>query len=94
VRFAGHRKSLNVAYQTARTDLLDLAGLGVLEQRKRGRKMVFVAPPDLAQRLARLEIAHCFLQIPPGSEASIFLSRLMPSQMQWRLETPAPVLDP
>jgi Fic family protein len=53
--FASHQKSHNVVYQTARTDLLGLAGLGVLEKRKRGRQMVFVAPPDLAERLKRLE---------------------------------------
>jgi Fic family protein len=53
--FASHQKSHNVVYQTARTDLLGLAGLGVLEKRKRGRQMVFVAPSDLAERLKRLE---------------------------------------
>lgn len=35
---AGHRKSHNVVYQTARSDLLDLVARGVLKQTKRGKK--------------------------------------------------------
>ena len=50
-----HRKSHHVVYQTARTDLLDLAARGALEQKKRGRKMLFTAPPDLADRLKQME---------------------------------------
>jgi Fic family protein len=53
--FASHQKSNNVVYQTARTDLLDLKRRGVMEQKKRGKRMVFVAPPDLAERLRQLE---------------------------------------
>ena len=52
---ASHQQSHNVAYQTARTDLLDLAERGVLEMGKKGRAMVFVAPADAAERLAALE---------------------------------------
>ncbi len=52
---AGHQKSQNVVYQTARTDLLDLRKRGILDWKKRGRQMVFVAPGDLAQRLRKLE---------------------------------------
>ncbi len=52
---ASHQQSHNVAYQTARTDLLDLAERGVLEMGKRGRAMIFVAPADAAERLAALE---------------------------------------
>ena len=37
-----HRISHGVVYQTARTDLLHLASLGLLEKRKRGRTFVFV----------------------------------------------------
>jgi Fic family protein len=48
---AGHRARHDVAYQTARTDLLDLAVLRLLEQRKAGRTLVFVAPKDLESRL-------------------------------------------
>jgi Fic family protein len=46
-----HRTSHRVTPQTARTDLQDLAQLGLLEQRKRGRAFVFFAPPDLHQRI-------------------------------------------
>jgi len=52
---ASHQQSHDVAYQTARTDLLDLAERGVLEMGKRGRAMIFVAPADVAERLAALE---------------------------------------
>lgn len=52
---ASHQKSHNVVYQTARMDLLDLKARGVLEERKRGKKMVFTAPHDLADRLRKLE---------------------------------------
>jgi hypothetical protein len=47
--------SHNVVYQTARTDLLDLAARGVLEKRKKGKQMIFVAPSDLSARLLKLE---------------------------------------
>ena len=40
-----------VVYQTARTDLLGLARATLLEQRKVGRTLVFVAPPDLEKHL-------------------------------------------
>lgn len=50
-----HGESHNVVYQTARTDLLDLRARGVLDQRKRGKKMIFTVPRDLAERLKRLE---------------------------------------
>ena len=52
---ASHGKSHNVVYQTARTDLLDLKVRGVLDKKKRGKKMVFTAPRDLAERLRRME---------------------------------------
>lgn len=51
---ASHQQSHAVAYQTARTDLLDLAERGVLEMSKLGRTMTFVAPPDAAERLTAL----------------------------------------
>ena len=53
--FASHQKSHNVVYQTARTDLLDLGERGVLEKRKKGKQMVFVAPADLSMRLLQLD---------------------------------------
>lgn len=48
-----HRRSHRVTSQTARTDLLDLAALGLLEQHKRGRAFVFFAPADLHERIRK-----------------------------------------
>ncbi len=50
---ASHQKSHNVAYQTARTDLLDLGARGVLEHRKKGKPIVFIAPADLSEKLEK-----------------------------------------
>lgn len=47
-----HRGSHGVSYQTARTDLLSLADLKLLDQGKQGRTLVFKAPEDLRRRLA------------------------------------------
>jgi len=52
---ASHQMSHNVVYQTARTDLLDLGERGVLEMRKKGKQLVFIAPKDLSARLRKLE---------------------------------------
>lgn len=49
-----HRRPHNVAYATARADLLALASLGLLEQRKCGRAWEFLAPADLPERMTRL----------------------------------------
>lgn len=46
-----HKRSHRVTTQTARTDLLKLAELGLLEHRKRGRAFVFHAPADLPERI-------------------------------------------
>lgn len=46
-----HQRSHRITTQTARTDLQKLAELGLLDQRQRGRAFVFVAWPDLAERL-------------------------------------------
>jgi Fic family protein len=51
---AWHKQTQKVAYATARADLLDLAERGLLEQQKRGKKFVFIAPADLADRLRAL----------------------------------------
>ncbi len=48
---ASHRRSHQVTPQTARTDLLDLADLGLLEKAKRGRAFVFYAPTELRHRI-------------------------------------------
>jgi Fic family protein len=46
-----HQNSRGVSYATARSDLLSLAALGLLEQTKRGRGFVFIAPDDLRARI-------------------------------------------
>jgi Fic family protein len=46
-----HANSHRVVYQTARTDLLDLAQRGLLQQRKVGRTYQFSVPADLSERL-------------------------------------------
>ena len=51
---AAHRKSHKVTYQTARTDLLGLADLGLATVAKRGRAFVFSLAPDLDERLREL----------------------------------------
>ena len=48
---AGHGARHAVTYATTRADLLNLAKLKLLEQRKVGRAFVFVAPKDLEARL-------------------------------------------
>lgn len=53
-RVEGHQRTHNVAYQTARTDLLTLAELGLLACEKVGKAFVFTAPPDLSERIAAL----------------------------------------
>ncbi|MBK6726549.1 MAG: Fic family protein [Xanthomonadales bacterium] len=48
---AEHQRRHTVTYQTARTDLLDLAKRDLLELRKEGRAFTFFAPLDLAARI-------------------------------------------
>lgn len=50
-----HQHMHGVVYQTARTDLLDLAHRGVLERKKKGKELVFRVPSDIGERLKRLE---------------------------------------
>jgi Fic family protein len=50
-----HQRNHAVVYQTARTDLLDLAERGLLQKRKRGRTWHFLPAEDLEKRLAELE---------------------------------------
>jgi Fic family protein len=52
---ASHRRSHEVVYQTARTDLLDLQSRGCLELRRLGKRMIFSAVPDLAGRIRRMD---------------------------------------
>ncbi len=49
-----HRRSHDVAYATARSDLLGLAELGLLEKRRAGKGYSFRAPPDLEDRIRGL----------------------------------------
>ena len=49
-----HRRSHNVTYQTARTDLLKLAGVGLVAMSKPGRAFVFAPAHDFDERLGRL----------------------------------------
>ena len=53
--FASHQKSHNIAYQTARTDLMNLEERGLLLSRKKGRQMQFIVPADLGDRLIKTE---------------------------------------
>jgi len=53
-RVDSHQKTHGVVYQTARTDLLELESLGLLLKEKHGNAYVFLAPTDLAERIARL----------------------------------------
>lgn len=48
---ASHRNSHDVVYETARTDLHDLAERGLLDAAKKGRTWHFKVPADLARRL-------------------------------------------
>ncbi len=47
----GHKISNHISTKTARDDLLALAKLDLLQQSKRGRAFVFIAPNDLEQRI-------------------------------------------
>ena len=47
----GHQHIHRVAYQTARTDLLELQSKGLLKMHKRGKQMIFSVPDDLGLRL-------------------------------------------
>ena len=54
-----HQTSHDVAYATARADLFRLAGLGLLDQQRIGRRThVFRTPPDLEARLKSLAPAE------------------------------------
>lgn len=47
-----HQHSHGVAYDTARTDLLELAEAGLLDRREQGRTYVFISPADFEDRLS------------------------------------------
>jgi Fic family protein len=51
---ASHRNSNNISYGTARSDLLKLAELGLLDQKQGPKRlMLFESPPDIQQRIAK-----------------------------------------
>jgi Fic family protein len=50
-RIRYHKTKHNIAYATARADLMKLAEMGYLVQEQRGKAFVFVAHPDLKSRL-------------------------------------------
>jgi Fic family protein len=51
-----HQSAHKISYQTARTDLLKLSDqFKILSKRKYGSSFVFVAPPDLGQKLVDVE---------------------------------------
>jgi Fic family protein len=50
-----HRKSHDIAYATARADLLDLVARGYLEQHRQGKAFVFVPVEGLQQRVGAPE---------------------------------------
>lgn len=53
--FRSHRMSHGIAYQTARTDLIDLKDRGLLSSHKIGRTWYFTPASDLGEKLARLD---------------------------------------
>jgi hypothetical protein len=62
-----HQSSHHVTYQTARTDLLDLVEMGLLEKSTVGRTFIFVPPDDLRARLDRLrDGGDATVPVPPS----------------------------
>ncbi|HEX3432975.1 MAG TPA: hypothetical protein VHT25_02825, partial [Solirubrobacteraceae bacterium] len=49
--FTTHAATNNVTHETARNDLIPLAELGLLEQRRQGRSFSFTPAVDLADQL-------------------------------------------
>jgi Fic family protein len=53
-----HRRSHGIVYETARSDLQEVARLGLLEPRKFGRAFMYIAPSDIGERLRRTRGRH------------------------------------
>lgn len=51
VTFRSHQRSHRVAYQSARTDVLDLERRGLLYRRQVGKAFHFAPVPDIEERL-------------------------------------------
>jgi Fic family protein len=49
-----HKKIYGVVYQTARSDLLNLVKMGLLNKIKRGNKFLFKVPSNLKERIEKL----------------------------------------
>lgn len=49
--FGVHARTHRVTHETARADISQLAGRGLLDRHQLGRRYRFTAPPDLAARL-------------------------------------------
>lgn len=49
-----HQTSQGITYQTARTDLLSMEELGLLEKFKRGKAYVFQSPQDMNGRISKI----------------------------------------
>ena len=56
-RIQEHQKLNQVTYETARTDLLDLVELGLLEKHREGKAFVFHMPQKLREKLASKSVA-------------------------------------
>jgi Fic family protein len=52
---ASHRGAHNVTYDTARTDLLKLSELALLQKSKRGRAFIFLVPPEIRTTLKNFD---------------------------------------
>ena len=52
----GHRRSHNVTYETARTDLLALDRLGLIVKYKGGRKWIYRVSDNFEDRLKRIVV--------------------------------------
>lgn len=53
-RISEHQRIHGITNQTARTDLLGLVELGLLDQGRQGKAFVFIAPADLKRRIGSL----------------------------------------
>lgn len=53
-----HQRSHKIAYATSRHDLMQLARLGLLEERKKGRAFLYYAPLNLREIINKLETAR------------------------------------
>jgi Fic family protein len=56
-RIQEHQNANQVTYETARTDLLDLVDLSLLEKHREGRSFVFEMPSKLQKKLANRSVA-------------------------------------